>query len=54
VGDRGLAFGQSVVGEDLANGGFGLVPGRLVDVLASGRLSLGLAAGRLVAVPPAG
>jgi hypothetical protein len=34
--------------------GFGLVRGRLIDVLAGGRLVLGLAAGRLVAVLPAG
>jgi hypothetical protein len=54
MGQRGLAFGQGVVGEDVANGGFGLVRGRLIDVLASGRLVLGLAAGRLVAVLPAG
>jgi hypothetical protein len=54
VGERWLAFGQGVVGDDLTNGGFGLVRGRLIDVLASGRLVVGLAAGRLVAVLPAG
>jgi hypothetical protein len=54
VGERRLALGQSVVRQDLANGGFGLVRGRLIDVLASGRLVLGLVAGRLVAVLPAG
>jgi len=54
VGEHGLTFGQGVVGEDLANGGFGLVRGRLIDVMASARLVLGLAAGRLVAVSPAG
>jgi hypothetical protein len=53
VGERGLALDQGVVRQDLANGGFGLVRGRLVRVLASGRLALGLAAGRLVAVLPA-
>jgi hypothetical protein len=53
VGEHGLALGQGVVGEDLANSGFGPVRGRLVDVLASGRLVLGLAAGGLAAVLPA-
>jgi hypothetical protein len=54
MGKRRLALSQGVVGEDLANGSFGLIRGRLVKALASGRLVHGLAADRLVAVPPAG
>jgi hypothetical protein len=54
VGERGLALGQSVVGQDLADSGFCLVRDRLIAVLTSGRLVLGLPVGRLVAVLSAG
>jgi hypothetical protein len=54
VGERGLALGQRVVSQNLADGRFGLAPGRLIGALANGRLVFGLAAGRLVVVLPAG